>query len=474
MVPILGKRRKLFMGSGLKLGGATGGASYPKFAAGSKLRIIGDSIFGRGHGGASPGDGLVYGRDNGSFEYALAANQRLNFEAWPTNNAAEQTGYTTTWVDGGPGAVPGSGVDFHETLVSRTLTMDPDIFAYSATINSRAVPNAEDRIIAIYNTMVANGIYVLAGILPPIGAGASFDDSGYLNRPRINTAIKNWVTSVGPSKAMLLDWDVVMDPGHTGYCTNLNLLLTDKVHIHPYGASVIGEYINSQLDLIMTAGPDVFDQKWAALTNYMPNPNLTGSGGSRSGSWASGSVIPAGYRGSNGTATWSTVISTVEANAGTGGQNLLLPITPVSGSADTEIYQFMNNVSGASNGYIANAALAGKWVVGAAEIEVSNNAYIGSPTVYCIDNFNSAGKFSRALDIDSNNGNTPLRKGKAETFKLITDPVKLDPASGGPRMQAIVRSLGAQAFAAGVPSMTVKIKRMALWDVGDPKPRWNM
>lgn len=465
----------LAMGRGVVSAGVVP-PSYPQFAPSSKFRIIGDSIFGRGHSGASPGNGIVIGKNNGSFEYAFGSKPRFNFEAYPTDNSVEQAAYTTTWVDGGPGAVPGSGVDFHETLVARTITMDPDVFAYSATINSRAVPNAEDRIIAIYEQMIAAGIYVMAGIMPPAVQGASLADANYVaNRPRINAAIRNWVASKPISQAMLIDWDVVMDPGGTGYCTRPELLLDDKVHVHPYGASVLSDYINSRLDLIALPGPDLFDQRWSGLANLYPNGTFTGTSASRAGSWASGSVLPGQHRGvsAGSSTTLSGIVSTLEPNPQTGGQTLVMPITPKSTSLDSETF-ILTNTSVDNNGTINNAAFDGKWLVAAAEVEVDAGAFQGTPTLYGIANANASPTYSRSLDIDSGNGNTAIRRGKTETFKMMTDPFKIDAGVTQARVQLIMRSLGLSAWnAQGATPYTVRPKRMALWDVGSPRARLN-
>lgn len=380
--------------------------------------------------------------------------------------------------------MPGAPLKYQEDRLAFSMSMKPTIYQGGLTVNTRDVPGAAACLIATLETAMANGCYVIAATMKPVEQGVSYDDANYrANHLPNNATLRAWAEAQGPAKVLLIDWSVLMDPGLTGYCIVPGLLY-DKIHPFDYGASVLSDLFNSKLDLITKTDPvsDLFEWRWNNLQNHLANPTFNSSDAalplfSRTGVWASGSVGPRGSRGSGVGAPASTVVTTLEPNPETGGNSIVFPIVTTAGSIAGEGFLFQPRPNATySNGFVPAPQLAGKYVVFALEIEVPAGAYFATPTASIADDFANTTKASRVISVASADiGLNNRRRSKAQRFKLMTDPCFLDPASGGPRRGAAVKVLGADAFAAGVTALNgAKIRRAAIWDVGNPKSKYNL
>ncbi|WP_156361281.1 SGNH/GDSL hydrolase family protein [Sphingomonas sp. Leaf257] len=443
---------------------------FPQFPIGTKISVLGDSTVAHGTFGASPGDKLVRKLNAGHYEVAQALKPRFAMEEWPSNTTARDnaaaggtSSYTKQWVDGGNRAVSGSPVSFHAGLLPSTLAMGAPILAYSATVNSAALPGAEQTIIDQILTPAINaGKYVLVGtMLPWAASGTGLDTpANVASRMRINTALRAWAASVGPTKALLLDWDIPFPLDGSNYASSDNFY--DTLHPNSLGAARLSLYLNSRLDLILPSDNQLLTR---TAPNKQPNPTFTGTTGTAAGT-VSGQV-PSGYRLINASGTVSTAVASLEANAATGGQSLVITVQPVSGSIAEEGFNFTYGTAGT----IPVSDMAGQYVATYFEVEVPASPYVGVPTAYLYD----AGSTmeARALDLDTTYGNSSKSDGSAKTFWVATDPVLVGASSTGPNVTLRLRLRGAEAFAAGAAPITIKIKRVWTGVVGDPKPRWN-
>lgn len=502
---------------------------YPQFAVGTKAAVLGDSLSARGFEGASPGTNYVMQTALGGIEVANSIFPVLLMEQWPANTQSEDSGYITKWTTGANRALSGSPSTVHAARVSGVIAMGVKILYYSATINSRSLPDNGQYIIDNILIPARNaGIYLWVGGIRPVGQGGQFDDANYrANRPLINAALKTWIDAQGPQVGIWVDHDAYADPGKTGY--GAADLYEDGTHWNGKGAMMEGAYLaanimtknfaagGNRLKPILTAGP-----------NLLPNATMTGTGGATAFG-VSGSV-PAGWRVAQTGQNASSAVVSLEANADTGGQSTVLTITPVVTTA-----QFVGGISG--NTLTVSSVTSGTLAIGMklSGAGIGDNTYLASgsgtnwqisglavtvPTGTSMTATRHREQFQISPTTNSNTGDVTL-SGVAGKFLGAIVEVEVDNSPGwmppavsltdltvsthyatglgyttkifgksdgvGRTWWVFVNAVGLDASSTGIrftvtpqynPAILttgakMKLKSVGVLEIGDPKPRWN-
>lgn len=519
----------LAMGMGVVSGGVVP-PTYPTFAIGTKLGVLGDSLPGRGVAGANDGTNFVDKTALGGLEIADMILPAPLLEQWPANTQARDSGYTTKWTTGYNDAVPGSPYTFHASLLPAMLARGIGILYYSATINSRTLPNTGQLIIdSILVPARDAGVFLAAGGIRPIAQGSSFDDANYrANRPLINSALKAWVDEQGPAKAIWVDHDAYADPTKTGWGTPD--LYSDTIHWNGKGAAAEGNYLATVIfPQIFAAGNRLKDLN-NSTANQLANGNFSGN--------TSGFVVspltgtgPTGWRIARSGTNRATAAVSLQANAETGGQSIVIAVTPdtsasavvvgsisgttftvssvtsgalargqkitgtgvlpetyivsgsgtnwgvnlsqtvasttITGVAQKESIQISPNISN-TTGTVSAPALAGQFIAAFAEIEVSADAGWLSPSISLTDTTVPAHYRNAGSDYN-NSAQQGKCDGVARRYWVRAEALPLDAASVGYNFTFAV-NYNPSVLAAGA---VVKVHRAWLGVVGDPKPRWN-
>ena len=506
---------------------------YPQFAVGSKIAVLGDSLSAAGVEGAAPGTQVARTTNNGGLELALLMNPVALAEQWPADTSTEDSGYIAEYTHGANRAVGGTPATFHAARLSTVLAMQPAILYYSATVNSLTASDVENYIIASILTPAKNaGVYLAVGGIRPFAQGSTFDQgaTSIAARIRINNALKAWVTAQGPSVAIWVDHDAYADPDHDGYGDAS--LYWDGTHWNGLGSSMEGNYLAWTIFPQIFASGNRLNATWAAA-NYVSNPTLTGTGGTRSGNvtYASTLSVPNNWRvGPSGTMT-STATAGLEANAETGGQNIVLTVTPnaaptgvvtasisgtalsvtattsgalavgqkvtgasvaadtyitagagsaftvnksqtvastsVSGYPTREAIQITPNSAG-TTGFVATTALQGQYVAAFAEIEFDGNGGWIAPQLILSDNSTTANGRSGQSYVTETFGRFYYDPTRRRMY-VYANALLMGASSDGFRYNLTV-SFNPSILSAGA---VAKVRRTWSGVVGNPIPRWG-
>lgn len=506
---------------------------YPQFAVGSKIAVLGDSLSAAGVEGASPGTQVARTTNNGGLELALLMNPVALAEQWPADTSSEDSGYIAEYTHGSNRAVGGTPATFHAARLPAVLAMQPVALYYSATVNSLTASDVENYIITNILTPAKNaGVYLLVGGVRPFAQGSTFDQgaTSIAARTRINNALKAWVTAQGPSVAIWVDHDAYADPDHDGYGDPS--LYWDGTHWNGLGSSLEGNYLAWTIFPQIFATGNRFATTYAG-TNHIGNPTLTGTGGTRSGNiaYASSLSVPNNWRaGPSGTLT-STATAGLEANSETGGQSIVLTVTPntaptgvVTGSisgttlsvsattsggmavgqrvtcgtcaADTyilsgagstftvnksqtvasttisgyptrEAIQITPN-SGVTTGYVATTALQGQYVAAFAEVELDGNAGWIAPTLILNDNTTTANSRVGQSYVNETYGKFYYDPTRKRLY-VYANALLMGASSDGFRFNLAV-AFNPSVLPAG---SIAKVRKVWAGVVGNPVPRWG-
>lgn len=502
---------------------------YPQFPVGTKAAVLGDSLSARGFEGASPGTNFATQTVLGGLEIANAIFPVLLMEQWPANTQTEDNGYIVKWTTGANRALSGSPSTVHAGRLAGVIAMGAKILYYSATINSRGL--ADNGQYIINNILVPArdaGLYLWVGGIRPVAQGAQFDDSGYrANRATINGTIKSWIEAQGPTIGIWVDHDAYADPTKTGY--GPADLYEDGIHWNGKGAMLEGAYLAANVfSKNFAAGGNRLKAMLSAGPNLLPNGNLSGTGGTAA--FGVSGPVPAAWRVQQSGQNASSVVTSLESNADTGGQSLTLTVTPV-----VTTVQFVGGISGntltvssVTSGTLAigqklsgpgigdNAYLASgsgtNWQVSGPALTVASESNLTatrhreqfqiSPTANSttgdVTLSGVGGQFLSAIvevEVDNNPGwlapsasladltvpahystglwYTVKAYGKSDgvgrTWWIFVNAVGLDASSTG-----IKFTINVQYNPALLPSgAKCKVKSVGVLNIGDPKPRWS-
>ena len=453
---------------------ATGTSGYV-FTSVPKLAVLGDSLMAHQHVGTNDGTtpapiaNKVKQNALGELTHVIAQKPRILMEQWPFDTSQEPSGTgLTNWATGADRAVSGSPIPTHVARLPGVLSSSCDVLMYGPTINSINDASAESTIISsILEPALSAGKFVILTTMRPVEVGGLNDGPNYVAyRTRINTAMANWAGSKTAGQVLFVNLDSVYDPDGDGYM--VAGWTYDGTHLNPLGAEKGAVYINQRLDTIIDPGVSLWSQH-LALSNLQPNWNLTGTSGAH-GFTVTGTV-PTGWDCRTSSGVVSTAVASVEANAVTGGQNIVLTVTPNTSETGGTNFQAIQFAPNGSTGAVT-ASVAGKYIRAAVEIELDANPGWGLPIVYLSDTTHT-NVYAR-IDFDNiGNANALPNMGTsaARTYYLLTDPVSCASDSTGYRL---ITKFPMNISKVSGTTLVAKVKRVHVAECGDPKPRWNM
>ena len=448
---------------------ATRTGSYV-FTSVPKLAVLGDSLMAHQHVGANDSTTpavvtKVKINPLGELSNLVFQKPRILMEQWPYDTASEDGSNPIKWTTGADRALSGSTIPVHVARTPGVAASNADIVMYGPTINSVNDASAESTIInSILEPLYSAGKFIVVTTMRPIEAGGLNDGASYVaNRSRINAAMATWAASKPATRVLFINLDTVYDPDGDGYM--VAGWTYDKTHLNPLGADKGAVYINACLDPLFDPSVSLWASQ-TALTNYQPNWNLTGTTGTK-GFTVTGTV-PAGWDARTASGITTSAVASVEANAATGGQSLVLTVTPSSSDGNSMLK--LQVASTGSTGATTVAGLGGKYLRALVEIELDGNPGWGVPCLYFSDN--SGTGVYRRVDFDNigNSACLPNNGAAARSYYLMTDPLPLISSSTGYRLLMLlpINTL----VATGAP--VAKIKRVHVVECGDPVPRWNI
>jgi hypothetical protein len=285
--------------------------------------------------------GLSYANTTNLGPMAMARfiTPSFSYDSYPRDTSAIQVGFGAvkySW--GAELGLAASPIDYHLGLfMDHIVQMHGLDFAlnmvayyYGMTINSVRDGAAITKLRQMVTNITATGRPLFLRTMPPVVEGSTFhipDDgsdptgAGYVaGITAINNETRALADSYGPGKICLIDLDTIFaipgtvfrKPGQTW----------DGTHNGSVGAALEARMIAPIFAAKVPAGTNVIRDRWTSVANLMPNPEMGGYSGSRSGivTYAGpGNTAPSLYSvGPNGTVA-STATIGVEANPARGG-----------------------------------------------------------------------------------------------------------------------------------------------------------
>ncbi|MBX5063458.1 MULTISPECIES: SGNH/GDSL hydrolase family protein [Rhizobium] len=430
-----------------------GGDAYPTFVN-PKIGTIGDSLIAHGIEGANPGTVNCWQTNAGELNLALMMHQRFRHDNWPADTGAfspSSDRYTT----GANQAISGSNAASHRAMmVNYLLPMHPDMMFYRPSVNNSVGTGTGPATFAYFQETLQMamdaGVFCVIGTMPPWvndPANAFNGADNNINRAYINAAIRAWVPTLPKSKAILVDYDIALDPTNTGWTDRSNM--SDYIHLGTQGALKCARLINQILDLLIPARNYALEL-WNTGLNKYPYPTLLGNGGVTANGTGS---TPTGMRTQKGGTGSSTLALSSEDNPDTGGKTRIFDITAV-GTGATAYYQ----LGIGTTGDFTVVGQTGQWVRSIAEIEVMGNDALLVPQLWA--------NGRRALYEGGWSG--LIGDAQQQTYWLMTDAVQVssDTANLSIRLYPNAdRALGV----GGTALMRAKVKRLGYFFVDNPR-----
>ena len=429
------------------------GNNYPQFNN-PKIFSIGDSLVAHGVEGANPGTINAWATNAGELNLALMMHGRFRHDNWPfdtTTMTPSNDRYTT----GANQAISGSNAASHRAMLQNyALPMHPDILLYRPSVNNSVGTGTGPATFAYFQETVQMamdaGVFCVIGTMCPWVndvANAFNGADNNANRAYINAAIRAWVPTLPKSKAILIDYDLVLDPTNSGWTDRSNM--SDYIHLGTQGALKCARLINQIFDLLIPARNYALEL-WNTGQNKYPYPTLLGNGGVTANGTGS---TPTGMRTQKGGTGSSTLALSTEANAETGGLTRVFTITGV-GTGMAAYYQ----LGIGTTGDFTVTGQTGQWVRSIAEIEVMGNDALLVPQLWA--------NGRRALYENGWSGG--IGDAQQQTYWLMTDAVQVGSDTANLSIRLYPNADRALAVG-GNPTMVAKVKRLGYFFVNNPR-----
>lgn len=462
-------------------------AVSPPLAYGVTLSIDGDSIAQQnGAGIPRSGDatqGGVQSRATGELTQVLALEQRVN--ATNFYDQSKTTSGTNRLSNGSNQGISNQTSTQVTARIADLIAMGVGVTVYAAGTNNTTqfaliIGNGltSDVGKAIADTRAAGKAIIVATIRPNALSNEN------INRAKadivaINAAIRAYVASLADPLVVLWDAYKQYDRGD-GYidpfdCYDRGLHPNERgAELGAWGndpANPAPHSLTFAIRKLVGAG-NVYNDIMTANANVLLNPTLTGTGGSidTAGGTISG-VAPTNWRWERQSTPVSTLVCSVVANAGTGGQSAVAVITPV-GSADYERFNFRLAAFTQNIG-----SLSGKWAQFFAEVETDGTPWLMAPQVGVVE-VNGSSLFQAGIGFQPslNPGGGNFISGMrpiARRRLIMSEPILLSDLATGlqPSIQFAIMPNGAIVPATG--TATVKVHRAWMSTVPNPKTAWN-
>jgi len=426
-----------------------------KLAIGSKVGFIGDSILNYNHVSAS-GLNQIRRLSRGELTYAHMRSPRWRADTW--HDDADANGRFFTGANHGVSGDTTTGVLLR---LSAIISMAPALCVVAVgTNNLSPTTTAITEIQSICEQLLAANIKVLLCTVRPWSTAKSGDNpTSRANRVAVNNGIRTYAASKASDVLRLCDFDLVYDQDNDGY--GPVPWFTDGLHPIDLGASNAGIFVQTMLDDWFEAGNWLTANFWDA-GNLQTNPTFTGTGGGI-GAGVSGAV-PASWRVQRGGSGSSVCNASIEVNVETGGNSVVLDVTPFGGNLNERFELQIGSV-----GQVNTAALDGQWAMAWAELEYDDKAWWGCPQLQLFHGIDGTQFGAVGYNTLSPINMAPVNG----RLWVSTAPVLMPAGTTSYKLILQMRFNPVDGVAAGNGPARVKIRRVWAGAIPNPKTHWN-
>lgn len=333
----------MILGLGLTPIGRTIPSDAPdSLPVGAKVGLLGDSIFARGNVFSTSGarttaenrmiSELAFARFRDPRFYhanwwdgtATGANMVPTYAEASTTDLFYRGANLSNYGDTATGAL---------RRIAQVIASNVDLCIVNIGTNQGAGDDettTKTKIQQIVEGLVAGGVRVIIGTIRPreavaVPSGLQISTAQMTRIVNVNTHIRaNWVA--WGASALWDPWDDLVDPafapGHAQYGSPIAGMTADGVHLAPRGSWAASETLTAAIATQIASG--TFFNTDPTVLNLLPNGRFTGSGGTV-GAGCTG-FIATNMTISNATGAGQpvTAVSSLEANAETGGQSIVI------------------------------------------------------------------------------------------------------------------------------------------------------
>lgn len=439
---------------------AVGAGLVGKLPLGARVAFLGDSIFAYSLAtSADAANPFIAARMQGEMIQALALDPRINIDAWQDTSRA-------TGVQGSNQGVVGN-------TTAQALARVPDVVALKpgacivciGTNNTAYDAAALADVTEIVRLLQAANIRVILCTIRPWNTARPSSGDTQARRDTFGS-FNAGIRSIAAAKGCILcDLAAALGaPSEFVYAPSRNFY--DDLHLNSYGATPGAMAMVTAIAKAVEPG-NVYTRDFWSGGNLLPNPNFTGS--AANGETGLSGVVPSGVRAFRPIGGHvSTAVTSLVANAETGGRSLRVTVTP-SGTNEYEVFRINRNP-----GAISVSDLGSKWVMMWAEVELDAWPFWNGPLI--------------GLNIQSTGGTTDLLKNYIAGFQSRSFTARdVNYPLAGRRFIGTMREITRSDATAIVPKIdigfcpagatgtgTLTIHRWWAGIVPDPRPAWNV